>query len=474
MKRILILLAALLCFAPLWARKDYDGKGYKLVLTIEGNNDSVMYLGNYYAGGTYASDTAYRDSKGRFVFERKNRRVYPGLYFFLNPAGRHVDFVIYNETPNFTFSTKDDDWKGHMKVKGSKENEIFYHFHRISTQANASIDSAESKKSNEEAFQAFKQEIKTSTDAQIGKLLEDYPNSFLSLMLNATRDPEVPRVNEQGDTLTRRQGLEYYLEHYFDYMRLDDDALVRTPDYVFKRRVLDYLDRNLKGADAETLCFYIDKMIEKSRPSKEVYKWLVHTITDKYLQSNIMSYDAVYVHMVKKYFASGDNYWSSPSSIDMNLRRAEKWERLLLGKTSIDLVLKDDIGMIHQLHAQRHKYTLLIFWSPTCGHCKTIIPALYEKFLTYKDKCDIGVFAILSEPDDTTVEKWRDFVKDHKMTDPNWINLNGGEANVDWHDVYDIETTPQIYLLDKDKVFIAKKLNADTFEYVIKALEGIE
>lgn len=474
MKRIVILLVVMLAVCPLWAKKGYDGKGYKLVLTIEGNTDSVMYMGNYYAGGTYASDTARRDSKGRFVFERKDRRVFPGLYFFLNPAGRHVDFVIYHETPEFTFSTKDDDWTGNMKVKGSKENEIFFRFHHITAEIYASIDSAEAKKSDDEAFKEYRKEMMIMLDQRKTKLIEDNPNSFISLMMNATRDPEVPRVNENGDTLTRRQGMEYYMEHYFDHMRLDDDALVRTPEYVFKRRILDYLDRNLKGADAETLCHYIDNMMERARPSKEVFRWLVHTVTEKYLQSNVMSYDAVYVHMVKKYYASDENYWSSPSSIEMNMRRAEKWERLLLGKTAIDLVLKDDMGMIHQLHAQQHKYTLLIFWSPTCGHCKTIIPALYEKFLTYKDRCDIGAFAILSEPDDTTVEKWRDFVKEHKMTDEDWINLNGGEANIDWHDVYDIETTPQIYLLDKDKVFLAKKLNADTFEYVIKALEGME
>ena len=48
---------------------------------------------------------------------------------------------------------------------------------------------------------------------------------------------------------------------------------------------------------------------------------------------------------------------------------------------------------------------------------------------------------------------------------------NGGEANVDWREVYDITTTPQIFLIDnKDHKFLAKKLNADILETILQAL----
>ena len=474
MKKTLLLLAALLSVASLQAKKPYSGYGYKIVLTIEGNHDSVMYLGNYYAGGTYASDTAFRDAKGRFVFERKDRRVFPGMYFFTNPAGRHVDFCIYNEEPNFTFSTREEDWTRHMQVKGSKENTIFFAYHRLSATYYARIDSAAAKKTDDEAFRQFRGQVMRQLDQAKLDIIERNPSSFVSLLMNATREPDVPRVTPQGDTLSRMQAWEYYMNHYFDYMRLDDDAIVRTPAAIFKDRILSYLDHNLKYAEPELLCEYIDKMVERARPSKEAYKWIVHTVTEKYLQSNVMSYDAVYVHMVKKYYANG-NYWSSPSTVEQNVKRANTWERLLIGKTAIDLVLKDDLGQFHQLHAQPHKYELLVFWSPSCGHCKTVVPALYQKYLALKQAgVDIGAFTILSEPDDVNIPKWRTFIEENHMTDPDWLNLNGAEANVDWHEVYDIETTPQIYLLDRHKVILAKKLNAETFDMAIRQLEGIE
>ena len=57
------------------------------------------------------------------------------------------------------------------------------------------------------------------------------------------------------------------------------------------------------------------------------------------------------------------------------------------------------------------------------------------------------------------------------MTDPRWVHLNGSEANVDWREVYDVTTTPQIYLIDNsDHKFVAKKLSADILETIFQAL----
>lgn len=118
------------------------------------------------------------------------------------------------------------------------------------------------------------------------------------------------------------------------------------------------------------------------------------------------------------------------------------------------------------------RYTLLLFWSPTCGHCREVIPALYEAFIQVADSLDMTAFAILTEPDEHTMDKWKSFLKEHHMDSPRWINMSGGEANVDWREVYDIETTPQVYLIgNKDHRFLAKKLNASIFTEICKTLK---
>ena len=97
---------------------------------------------------------------------------------------------------------------------------------------------------------------------------------------------------------------------------------------------------------------------------------------------------------------------------------------------------------------------------------------MYRVFDKYRDEYDLGAFTILSEPDDKTRALWREFMREHNMTSPVWLSLDGGEANVDWHDVYDITSTPQIYLLDEHNVIQAKKLGETSIENVLNAICG--
>ena len=463
--------ALLLLAGNVEAKKKEPYKGYRFSLFIYGCQDTVMYLGNYYAGGTYAFDTARLSPKGLFVFEKKDRVLKPGLYFFCSPSGNYVEFAVYNEEKlDFHFDTEEPGWQSNMRVKGSKENDILFRYHQLNRQFYHSIDSAQAALSDSAAFVKYKRTMLLRMDSVKLDFINRNPNTMLALLMNATREPDVPLYDADSNRLSDRQRWEYYMEHYFDNSRLEDDALIRTPDMIFHKRLENYLDQGLRNAPPETIIKYVDLLIDRSRPSKENFRYLVHTIAEKYLQSNVMSYDAVYVHMVQKYIEPGLCDWMSPSTVDENVKRANTWDRLLIGKVAPELVLKDSSGVFHSMHSLPNKYTLLVFWSPTCGHCKTMIPELYNKYLQYRDTCDIAAFAILSEPDEHTRPKWYEFIRQHHL---DWINLDGGEANIDWHEVYDVITTPQIYLLDRDKKIIAKKLSASTFEQVIRTLENI-
>ena len=83
-------------------------------------------------------------------------------------------------------------------------------------------------------------------------------------------------------------------------------------------------------------------------------------------------------------------------------------------------------------------------------------------------------YTILSDPDDKTRKEWKEFMKEHGMNSPNWLSLDGGEANVDWHDVYDIQSTPQIYLLDENNIIQAKKLGETSLENILTAICGTQ
>lgn len=462
----IVSLSLLLCMSAgaLLAKSD----GYHIVLTIRNCPDTVMYMGHYYAEGSYVIDTACRDKKGRFVFSSDSRILLPGLYFFSVTANRWMDFVVYHEKPYFTFTTDEADWVANMQVKGSKENEFFFNYKRGSNQIYADYESRMYQTDSVERRRLESEMMKKQREWK-NQVIRDNPERMISLLMQATKDtrPAVPLVSSHGDTLSQRQRYEYFMLHYFDSMPLHDDMLVRTPKKVFYQRVMDYFDVYLKGASPEEIIVYADSLIERSRPSKENFKWLVHTIKEKYVHSNITAYEAVVVHMIRRYYSSGEAYWCAASTVDEMTALADKWDRLLMGRTAPELILFDTLRVPHSLHHLPNRYKLLVFWSPTCGHCKSMIPAIYNSYRKLSENYDIGTFAILSEPDDATRPLWHKFIADHHL---DWLNLDGGEANIDWHEVYNVITTPQVYLLDQNNKILAKRFNAETFEKIVKAM----
>ena len=444
---------------------------YEITLKIKGCRDSVMYLGYYYAKGNSVVDTAYIDKTGRFVFTSTTDTLAPGLYFFANPKGTYVEFVVYHEKPFFTFETEQKDWTTNMKVKGSAQNEFFFDFHRADAEFDNNL--AENQiRLDSAAFATYRRQQLLKRDTMIMSYIKGNDDMFLSKMMTATWDKEPPLVDEKGDTMTIDQRRLYYLNHYFDNIPLDDNAIIRTPKKVFYDRVMDFFDKYLKYAPPQTIIDYLDPVLDRAKAAPDVFSYLVMAMMQKYLQSPVAVYDEVYVHIAKKYYDSEDNFWSSPSNIEKEMQRANKWDRLLVGREAPELILYDTLRVPHSLHAMPNKWKLLIFWSPGCGHCQHIIPKVYEVFEQYREQYDIGAFTILSEPDDKTRKEWREFMVKHGMNSPAWLSLYGGEANVDWHAVYDIQSTPQIYLIDENNIIQAKKLGENSIEEVLKAFCG--
>lgn len=455
------------CFSPS-AQAARPKNAYEITLRIEGGKDTMMLLGCYYARGNQVIDTAYRDAKGRFVFAGVDTLPW-GLYFFANPAGNYVEFAVYKEKPFFSFETREGDWTGNMKVKGSKENEFLFDFHRVDGQITRALMEKE-RTLDSATFEGVKRKELLRLDSIKNALIREHPERMLSKMMLATKENDTPLVNEKGDTMTEVQRRDYYFAHYFDNLPLDDNFFVRTPKMVFYDRVMPFFDNYLKYAPPRIIEDYIDTVMRKAVKAPDVFQYLAISLTQKYLQSNVMVHDEVYVYLVQHYFATEYNFWSSPSGIEKELTRANKWERLLVGHEAPELILYDTLRVPHSLHSMPNKYKLLIFWSPNCGHCKHIIPKVYSIYYANHEKYDLGVFAILSEPDDKTRVDWRNFLRNNDIDSPTWINLDGGEANVDWHDVYDITSTPQIYLLDENNIIQAKKLSDTNLEHVLKAV----
>jgi thiol-disulfide isomerase/thioredoxin len=113
------------------------------------------------------------------------------------------------------------------------------------------------------------------------------------------------------------------------------------------------------------------------------------------------------------------------------------------------------------LYDVKTPYTILMFWDPDCSHCKAEMPLIEEIYKNYKSK-GVEVYAACVEQE---FDKWTNYINEKKL---NWINVIDIYNLSEFRKNYDISSTPVIFLLDKDKKILAKKLNGKTLEQLLE------
>ena len=192
-----------------------------------------------------------------------------------------------------------------------------------------------------------------------------------------------------------------------------------------------YLEK-LTAKHPDSINISADILIEKSRANDEIFQYVVTYLTSKYERSKIMGMDAVFVHMVENYYITNQCNWVDSTELVKIADRAQKIAPNLIGRKAAEFLdfygrpfMKDTSGIVHTLQEINADYTVLVFFGPTCGHCKKEIPKLTKIYESLKEKnIDIEFIAIGTNLEN---KKWRDFIKAKNLK---WINISDfPEAN---------------------------------------------
>lgn len=466
MKRKLIILFALF-FVALGSRAQYD-----ISLEIKNISTDTMYMGYFYLGGTYAFDTCV-NKKGSFRFKKKDKPMPEGMYFFSDNRGKYVEFIVGKEK-KMSFSTKDEDWAENMQVKGSESEQVYFDYIRKTNALGKKFKALSKQTNNKEEYNKEYRLLAQENDSLKEDFLQKHPTHLLSKILTCSRPVRVPEsetiytTDGKIDSIAMKlKAYTYYKKHYFDNIDLTCDALIRTPKEIFVQPYTNFWENLMKYEKADSLIYYADSLIAKTNEGGEVYKYFINDITKRYLTDNVMGHDKVYVSMVYKYFKTGKVTWMQPSDVEMNIDRAEKWERILIGKTIPNLACpeEEENSQWHSLGELNNRYRILLFWSIDCGHCTKEIPQLAEFYKNNREKYDIGILGIHTEGDLT---KMKEFCQKYEV---NWVNTNGLFANYDWREYFDIEKTPVLFILDKENKILAKNVAVESIQQIFDLLE---
>lgn len=430
-------------------------QGYRIEATIKGMRDSSFVIGHYNRSATQfvPKDTAMADANGKMVFEGKTA-LPGGLYVILFPGNQKLIELIYSgKEPNFAIEVDTADLVGSMKVTGSKENELFNNYRKELANGSKEIESL-SKQATPEA-QARLKAIQEGFGTYRKKLLTENAGSFTAQLLKMSADPEIPQAPKLPNGKTDSMWVfNYYKTHYWDAFDFADPRIVNTP---FLEPKMERYFKNLVVQTPDSIIKDADLMVKKVSVNKDLKAWTVYYITNQYENPKTVGTEAVWVYMANKYYLSGEMGVSE----DVKKRIAEKvgtMKDLLVNKVFPPLTLTDPLGKKVSVQAIDASYTVLFFYSPTCGHCKEAAPQL--KAFADKNKAEgIRVMAVSTEHNK---EEWKTFIKTYQLDGL----LNGFDAlnQIDFNRKFDVVTTPTIYILDKNKKIIARKMPVEQLD----------
>jgi thiol-disulfide isomerase/thioredoxin len=244
---------------------------------------------------------------------------------------------------------------------------------------------------------------------------------------------------------------------------MTDPRLARTP--VLQQKI-DYYINKLTPQIPDSINASIDIILGHFDPSSEVFKMYVVYFLNQYARSKIVGMDAVYVYLVDKYYANGLATWTDSVQLNKILKNAETLKPLLIGKIAPDLLMLDRQNQPIRLHNVEAPYTVLFFWAPDCGHCKKAIPDVVKFYQEYQSR-GVAIFSVCTSLQDKVKDCW-EAVDERDMGE--WVNVVDPYLRSRFKQIYDIRTTPQIYILDKDKKIIMKKIGADQLSEVMDRL----
>ena len=267
-------------------------------------------------------------------------------------------------------------------------------------------------------------------------------------------------MKELPDSIRNRSRYQHFKRHYFDNINLSDPRFLRTP--YFTNMVDGYISKHILQ-DPDTLAAAAFDLIEKSRGDSLTFKVMTSKMINYGISSKMMGMDKMWYLIADRYYFSGLATWADTAWVSTLKKEAKKIRHNLIGMQAKELAVRDSMNDFVKLSNMKAECVLVYFYEPSCGHCRKTTPVLHDSvYSKWKDK-GFEVFAVYTQTDR---KEWMEFVNKHKLND--WINVWDPERESWFWDSYDTSATPALYLLDKNRKIIAKKIDMETLDMILE------
>lgn len=486
--------------------------GYDIKINFKDCPDSTVFLARYYWDQYPIVDSSKGIRNGKIRFSGKEH-LPEGVYFIANQQKDNFYFqFIVGKDQKINISCDHADIIGTQKADDPLNRE-FFSYVKFMTDRNRDLERERQKqagkKDSAEAVTRVGKQLNEQTLKFDADFMKRNKGNFVYDLMNLKAEHQAANVplasNGRPDSIYQYY---YYRNHFFDGVNFRDARLLYTPFLAGK--VKRYFDQLLPQVP-DSVIAEIDGILGKTEPRSEMYRVLVGYLAHKYETNKTMvfdregraqSFEKVFVHIADKYILGGKmkGYYSDETE-KLIADRVNIVRHLLPDAHVPDLYVIDTLNgrrvlnmgfdtaatsagatylynknlpalqpMFRTLYSIPAKYTVLVFWAADCDHCRKEVPKLHDNLQKLNGKVDYKVLAVQTKHD--LYDSWKKFIVEKNLTgfihgfDP--VHLNNLKEQ------FDIDATPAIYLLDREKRIKGKKLSSDQVVEIIENLERLE
>ncbi len=439
----------------------FASDGYKIQLTVANLKNTKAYLAFYYNGKTYSKDSTMLDTKGIGTFSNKEK-LPEGIYIVYFSPDKYFDLLV-GADQNIKIKADTADFSK-ITVSGGVESVKFQELVDYMTKKHKEQFELRQKYTDKKidslSYVESSNKLSDEVSAYQNKQIAENKGSFFAAFIKGTIPVEVPEFENLPDSVRNMARYQYMKKHYFDNIDLSDPRFLKTP--FFAGKVDNFISKNIIQLPDSLVAVAID-LIEKSSGNEETLQAMTSRMMNYGLKSQMMGMDAMWLALADKYYLSGKATWADSAWVEDLRKEAKKIRHNLVGMEAHNLVARDSNNQIVQLRDLKQDFVLVYFFEPSCGHCKKMTPELYDSIYTkWKDK-GFEVFAFYTQTDR---KEWLDFIHKNHLT--NWINVWDPYRETQFWEYYDASSTPGVYLLDKQRKIIAKKIDIRTLDLILQ------
>ena len=420
---------------------------------------TVKLLGSF-VDQNYLADTAKLAADGSTSFSNA-AGFKEGLYYLLLPDETNIQFLIASGENNFTIKTTKANLSLGLQAEGSVENTLFFDNLRFQSALEAKFNAlnqqlrtAAPQTPQYQDLKNKQQALLDERDARLADIKRQYPNALYTKFKIAGQNPKIRFSFRPDGSLDSTLTMFNFQRDWWNDYDFTDLRLTRTPVFFnkMKKFIQDYTVQR-----PDSLVSAADFLIDKTLVNKELFNITASWIAAQYKpgQTKLMDGEAVYSHLILKYFTPDRVTDITPADLEATRKKAQDMRLSLLGLTGQNVWGKDKNGVKRSLYDLTSDFKIVYIYNPDCEHCQAETPKLRAFYDKWKSR-GVEIFSIVTNPKDRA--EWLNFQQKYGV---NWTDVYDPALESKFHEKYYIDITPELYLLDKDFRIIAKNLKPD-------------